>query len=279
MSELQRVIETPQLVTLAEQINAEHRAFIGSLKKTAEHGIRAGELLTEAKSKCKHGQWLGWLGENFEGAPRTAQEYMRLHKHRDEIRAKYADSAHLSISGALKEVSEAGEAAGASAGGPPFRSTYLRNPAGGWIVENHYTIEEYAAHYGYRISPPLLIDAEFDALLPPLAADEYAGLERSIVQEGCRDPIIAWNNTILDGHARYEICVKHGIDYLVADKEMDSRNEAMIWIIDQQLGRKNLSDFEKVYIRAEVEVSRLMRERGISKDEAWKELLGEQGEA
>jgi hypothetical protein len=89
---------------LAEEINAEHRAFVGTFQKTVEHGIRAGELLSTAKAECAHGTWLPWLEENFEGAARTAQEYMRLHNHRDEIRAKYADSAHLSIGAALKEL-------------------------------------------------------------------------------------------------------------------------------------------------------------------------------
>jgi hypothetical protein len=104
MGEMAKTEAIAELATLANEINAEHRAFVGSLKKTAEHGIRAGELLAEAKSKCKHGEWLPWLSQNFEGAPRTAQEYMRLYNHRDEIRAKYADSAHLSISGTLREL-------------------------------------------------------------------------------------------------------------------------------------------------------------------------------
>src|SRR5918995_187829 len=93
------------LEVLADEINAEHRAFIGSLKKTAEHGIRAGELLTEAKSRCPHGTWLDWLGENFEGSERSAQVYMQMFCGCDAIRAKYAESADLSISGALKEIS------------------------------------------------------------------------------------------------------------------------------------------------------------------------------
>jgi hypothetical protein len=97
---------------LAEEINAEHRAFVGTFRKTVEHGIRAGELLAAAKSECAHGTWLPWLEENFEGAPRTAQEYLRLFNHRDEIRAKTRDSAHLSIGGALKEIAEPREAAG-----------------------------------------------------------------------------------------------------------------------------------------------------------------------
>jgi hypothetical protein len=89
---------------LAAEINAEHRAFVGTFRKTVEHGIRAGELLAEAKSQCEHGTWLPWLEENFEGSARTAQEYMRLYNYRDEVRAKTRGAAHLSVSGALREI-------------------------------------------------------------------------------------------------------------------------------------------------------------------------------
>jgi hypothetical protein len=32
------------------------------------------------------------------------------------------------------------------------------------------------------------IDPEFQALMPPLSAEERAGLEASLLAEGCRDP-------------------------------------------------------------------------------------------
>ncbi len=110
MNDLQRIETTGTLQNLAAEINAEHRAFVGTFRKTVEHGIRAGELLARAKAECGHGAWLPWLEENFEGAPRTAQEYMRLHNHRDEIRANTRGSAHLSMSGALKEIAAPSEA-------------------------------------------------------------------------------------------------------------------------------------------------------------------------
>lgn len=97
--------EVERLTSLAQKINAEHRAFASTFRKTVEHGIRAGELLSEAKTQCLHGAWLPWLESNFEGAPRTAQEYMRLYNHREEIRANMRDSAHLSIGDALKKIS------------------------------------------------------------------------------------------------------------------------------------------------------------------------------
>ncbi len=98
--------EAPQLDSLAQRINAEHRAFETAFRKTAEHGIRAGELLTEAKGQCSHGTWLDWLKANFEGSPRTAQGYMRLFHNRDEVRANTQSFAHLGIGAALTELSE-----------------------------------------------------------------------------------------------------------------------------------------------------------------------------
>jgi hypothetical protein len=96
------------LEDLARRINEEHRSFIGSLRNTLEQGIRVGGLLREAKEHCEHGTWIPWLEEHFEGSVRRAQEYLRLYNHRDELQAKTRDSAHLSISGALKELA-AGE--------------------------------------------------------------------------------------------------------------------------------------------------------------------------
>lgn len=85
------------------------------------------------------------------------------------------------------------------------------------------------------------IDPEFKALIPPLSPDEYAQLEANILADGCRDPIMLWCGTIIDGHNRHEICTKHGIEFHVADMEFDSRAEAMDWMDKNQLGRRNLT--------------------------------------
>jgi hypothetical protein len=82
--------ESEKLDTLAARINEEHRAFVGTFRKSVEHavehGICAGELLSQAKAQCPHGTWLRWLEENFEGLARAAQAYMRLYKYRDVLR-------------------------------------------------------------------------------------------------------------------------------------------------------------------------------------------------
>ena len=85
------------------------------------------------------------------------------------------------------------------------------------------------------------IDPEFKALIPPLAPDEYAQLEANIRAEGCRDPLVLWNNIIIDGHNRHEICTKHGIAFECIRKQFDSREDAMDWMDRNQLGRRNLS--------------------------------------
>lgn len=92
------------------------------------------------------------------------------------------------------------------------------------------------------------IDTEFKNLIPPLTADEYAGLEESILREGCRDAIVLWGETIIDGHNRYEICTKHGVDFLTVQKDFNDRNAAKLWMMQNQLARRNLTDFQRIEI-------------------------------
>ena len=51
-------IEKGRSDELAEEIIAEHRAFVRTFRKAVERGIRAGGLLTAAKGNCEHGTWL-----------------------------------------------------------------------------------------------------------------------------------------------------------------------------------------------------------------------------
>lgn len=69
-------------LSLVERINHEHRACALATGAAVRHAVRCGELLAEAKAGVRHGEWLGWLRENFAGSARTAQKYMRLHQER-----------------------------------------------------------------------------------------------------------------------------------------------------------------------------------------------------
>lgn len=89
------------------------------------------------------------------------------------------------------------------------------------------------------------IDKEFQSLIPPLTAEEYAGLEESILSEGCRDALVVWGDTLIDGHNRYEICTKHGIPFDTVEMDFPTRDEVIVWIIKNQFGRRNLPAYER----------------------------------
>lgn len=89
------------------------------------------------------------------------------------------------------------------------------------------------------------IDKEFQSLIPPLTAEEYAGLEESILSEGCRDALITWGDVLIDGHNRYEICTKHGIPFDTIEMDFPTRDDVIVWIIKNQFGRRNLPAYER----------------------------------
>ena len=86
----------------------------------------------------------------------------------------------------------------------------------------------------------LIIDPEFRDLIPPLNEEELKLLEASIVADGCESPLIVWNGVIVDGHNRYAICQKHEIPFAIQEKDFSSRDDAMLWMLRNQLGRRNL---------------------------------------
>lgn len=94
----------------------------------------------------------------------------------------------------------------------------------------------------------LVIDPEFETLIPPLSEEKFRLLEEDIVKNGFLSPIIVWNQTIVDGHNRYEIYRKmtDPIDLPVQNINFDSKEEAKLWILTHQLGRRNLQPYQRI---------------------------------
>ena len=90
----------------------------------------------------------------------------------------------------------------------------------------------------------------FKALIPPLSPEEYNQLEQNILAQGCRDPIVLWRGTIIDGYNRHEICTRHNIKYETIQLRLPSREAAKLWILDNQLGRRNLTDAMRIELAA-----------------------------
>lgn len=99
----------------------------------------------------------------------------------------------------------------------------------------------------------LKIKQEFKQLIPPLLKEEYAELEKSILNEGVRDNILTWNEYIIDGHNRYEIASKHNIQFQLEKMQFENENEVKIWMINNQFGRRNLSNYQKSVLALELE--------------------------
>ncbi len=111
------------------------------------------------------------------------------------------------------------------------------------------------------------IDEEFKNLIPKLSDDEIKQLEENILEEGCREPLVIWNNTIIDGHNRYKICTENNIDFKTVEKKFSNREEAKVWIVKNQLARRNLNNAQKIEIAEKIkeEASKLARKKQLSK--------------
>ena len=157
----------------------------------------------------------------------------------------------------------------------------------------------------------IVIDPEFQALIPPLQAEERKQLEANIIADGCRDPLVVWRLPkwtpdkwdrelcwdnpdesrwhkdegqepwecrtwslrdslvfqsvvpdysedvqdevnqddwpcmLIDGHNRHEICTRNEVYFENVEIEFDSRDDAKIWIIKNQFGRRNLQPYTR----------------------------------
>lgn len=110
----------------------------------------------------------------------------------------------------------------------------------------------------------ITVSEELKAYIDPLTPDEHEALERSLLTEGCRDALVLWGDLLIDGHNRYGICQKHGIPFqTVQHPHFKSMDDVHLWMIDQHLGRRSVSDFQRgVLALRKREILAQRRERG-----------------
>jgi hypothetical protein len=101
----------------------------------------------------------------------------------------------------------------------------------------------------------IIIDPEFQKLIPALTPDERKDLEASLIADGCISPLVIWykHNILLDGHNRHELCLKHDIECEVHEIVLASREDAKAWIIKHQLGRRNLDQSQRALLATTLE--------------------------
>ena len=115
----------------------------------------------------------------------------------------------------------------------------------------------------------LKIDPEFEKVIPPISLSEFVQLEENILTEGqILTPIAVWNGVIVDGHNRFKILQRHPhIQYTIKEMNFENRYEAIAWMCNQQLGRRNIRPEHFKYLigrrySAEKQMKRLRDEKG-----------------
>lgn len=95
----------------------------------------------------------------------------------------------------------------------------------------------------------LTTDDSLSQAMPPLAPLEEMRLTKKLKAEGCKETvkvfILDGKYVIVDGHNRYRICRRLRIPFKVEVLPIKTLGEAKAWLIETQLGRRNVSDFVK----------------------------------
>ena len=92
----------------------------------------------------------------------------------------------------------------------------------------------------------IVVREDLKSYIEPLTPDEHDALERSLLAEGCRDALVLWGDVLVDGHNRYGLCRKHGLPFnTVQNPRFQSIEDVHLWMIDQHLGRRSVSDYQR----------------------------------
>ena len=102
---------------------------------------------------------------------------------------------------------------------------------------------------GDLLMQEIIVDEEFRLLLPTLDKVTFESLEKNILAHGVRDPLVVWNDILIDGYNRYKICTMHNLPFTTISMEFHSRDEAQNWIIENQISRRNLTPVELSHFR------------------------------
>lgn len=113
----------------------------------------------------------------------------------------------------------------------------------------------------------LHISSRLKKLLPPLTDEERKQLQANILSDGqLTDPILYWfdgaKNVVMDGMHRWPIVRNTDIPYSTKQVESDSYEDAELWVLNHQLGRRNLLSPQGIRkVRGEL-YNRLKRQDG-----------------
>ena len=95
----------------------------------------------------------------------------------------------------------------------------------------------------------LNFDADINQLVPEMTEKEFDDLVTNIEMQGQHTPIhINWDNTILDGRNRVKALKKLNINEVKAIRENFEKDEALKFVRDTAVERRNLTPNQKLNI-------------------------------
>ncbi len=103
-----------------------------------------------------------------------------------------------------------------------------------WIVERTFA---WLGKFRRLSNCEVKINPKFKELIHPLTQQEQDILEKDILDKGCLDALKTWNDYLIDGHHRYDICKKHNITFKTETLLFEDEESAMLWMINNQMGR------------------------------------------
>jgi hypothetical protein len=95
-----------KLGILAAKANDCHLKYENGMRQLLPYAQAAGEALIEAKTLVEHGKWLEWLKHNFDASADTAERYMTIARHKDNIKTIHQANPKLTVNEALRQVKE-----------------------------------------------------------------------------------------------------------------------------------------------------------------------------
>ncbi|MEY2687918.1 MAG: hypothetical protein RL375_2116 [Pseudomonadota bacterium] len=118
----------------------------------------------------------------------------------------------------------------------------------------------------------IVVNPDLQAYIDPLTADEHAALERSLLEEGCRDALVLWGDVLVDGHNRYALCLKHDLPFqTVQNPRFQTIEDVHLWMINQHLARRSVSNFQRGLLalrKSEIMAAQLARAQAAAAGDA-----------
>jgi hypothetical protein len=98
------------------------------------------------------------------------------------------------------------------------------------------------------------IDLSLHSLLSSLTEQEEMQLEENVRKIGCLNPLMVWRKKmsqwiVVDGHYRFLICKRYNIPFKVREVQFENESQVKAFMIEQQLGRRNLTPSQLQYLR------------------------------